>query len=262
MAVAPVNFHDDANSEMYALREASLGWRITVTALCDPAGKRVIDVGCGGGIYSRALSEMGAASVVAVDFSAAMLDQAQQTCSLLENVSFVQASAEAIPVPDQSADMILARGLIHHLPELDGFAQELARLLASGGMVLIQDRTPDDISLPAGPENIRGYTFEVFPHLRELDLNRRYTSDQVHDALQQAGLQVCPEATVDEVRIIHDDPESFADSLRRRSGRSILHELDDAQLEHLIAYIRDRLPSTGPVIDKDRWTIWTATKPA
>jgi ubiquinone/menaquinone biosynthesis C-methylase UbiE len=245
---------------MYAEREASLGWRVTITGLRDPLGQRVIDLGCGGGIYTRALAEMGAETVTAVDFSEAMLNRARQTTELLSNVEFIQAPADRVPLPDASADLIVARGLIHHLGDLTGFARETYRLLAPGGTLIVQDRTPDDISQPAGPENIRGYYFERFPELLQVDLARRHTSEQVHTALEKAGFVLSTDTTIDEVRAIHENPESFAESVRRRSGRSILHELDDTQLDELIDYILKRIPATGPIIDRDQWTLWVASK--
>jgi SAM-dependent methyltransferase len=179
----------------------------------------------------------------------------------LGNVSFVQAPADQVGLPNDSADLIVARGLIHHLSDLNRFAAETARLLAPGGTLIVQDRTPGDISRPGSPENIRGYYFERFPELRAIDLARRHTSEQVHQALQGAGFASTPDTTMDEVRAIHDNARVFADQMAKRSGRSILHELDDSQLEELTDYILKRIPSTGPIIDRDQWTIWVAAKP-
>jgi ubiquinone/menaquinone biosynthesis C-methylase UbiE len=259
--VIPVDFNDEANSLMYASREASLGWRILLTNIRDPTGLRTIDLGCGGGIYTRALREMGAGSVTGVDVSVAMLSRARETCAQLDHVEFVQAPADAVPLPGESADMILARGLIHHFDRLDGFAKETWRLLAPGGTLVIQDRTPDDVVRPPGPENIRGYYFERFPQLREIDLARRYSTEEVHAALENAGFELAPDQAIDEVRTIHEDRAAYAEQMRARSGRSILHELDEEQLSELVSYILERIPATGPIVDQDRWTIWVASKP-
>ena len=47
----------------------------------------------------------------------------------------------------------------------------------------------------------------------------------------------------------------------QRTGRSILHELSDAELDHLVGALRDRLPD-GPAVDRDRWTLGRATREA
>jgi hypothetical protein len=43
--------------------------------------------------------------------------------------------------------------------------------------------------------------------------------------------------------------------LRARTGRSILHELDDGELEHVVAHVLSRV-GAGPVVERDRWTWW------
>ena len=46
--------------------------------------------------------------------------------------------------------------------------------------------------------------------------------------------------------------------LAARTGRSILHELSDPEIEDLIAYIDERVSTVGPIVEKDRWTLWSA----
>ena len=174
-------------------------------------------------------------------------------------MTFRQGSAVNIPLPANSADLILARGLIHHLPTLEDFAVECARILAANGTALIQDRTIEDTLHPAGSDNIRGYFFECFPRLRAYDSTRRWSDESVRSALTGAGLSGIAATLIDETRATHASPAALADQLRARSGRSILHELTDNEIEELIAYIVARLPAEGEVVERDRWTIWSAT---
>ncbi|HZH21846.1 MAG TPA: class I SAM-dependent methyltransferase [Geodermatophilus sp.] len=74
----PIDVHAPANRGTYGGRDADASWRDAVRAGLDPAGLDVADVGCGGGVYSRAWSELGAASVVGVDSSAVMLSAAEE----------------------------------------------------------------------------------------------------------------------------------------------------------------------------------------
>jgi len=258
--VTPINFHDSANYETYTGREASLGWRITLTSIRDPLGLDVIDAGCGGGIYTRAIAEMGAASVVGIDSSDVMLAAARTTCIPYDSVQFVHAAVDAVPVPDHSGDLILARALVHHLPDLQRFAEEMHRLLRPDGTLIIQDRTPADVNQIPSPENLRGYFFERYPDLRKTDLGRRPELGTIVTALERAGFTQVSTSTIDEVRTIHRDRKALMEDLHSRKGRSILHDLDDAQLEDLASYVSDRVPATGPIIERDRWTLWVATK--
>lgn len=54
-------------------------------------GKAVLDVGCGGGALSAHLIEMGAASVVGIDFSQQMIDLARARYAARKSLTFVRA---------------------------------------------------------------------------------------------------------------------------------------------------------------------------
>ena len=60
-----------------------------------------------------------------------------------------------------------------------------------------------------------------------------------------------------EVRKVHEGREELRHDLTNRTGRSILHDLSDTELADLIRYIEKRLPE-GPIVEKDRWTVWSA----
>lgn len=257
----PMDFHDVRNAQTYAQRGVDKSWVAAITALVAPMGKRVADIGCGGGIYSKAWAELGASQVVGVDFSAAMLGAARATCEGLANVSFVQGDALATGLPDASADIVFERALLHHLSDIAAAAREATRILAPGGIYLAQDRTPEDMRLPGSPENIRNYFHERFPRLLDVELRRRPQGEAVRAALASAGFTDISERTFWEVRRVYPDADALDSDLAARVDRSILHELSDAELAELIAYVRARLPATGPVVDSSRWTLWSGTRP-
>jgi hypothetical protein len=53
--------------------------------------------------------------------------------------------------------------------------------------------------------------------------------------------------------------DELAADLRGRTGRSILHELSDAELAKLVGFIGERPAVGGPAIERDRWTLWWAS---
>src|SRR5258708_34265884 len=67
-----IDFHSKTNRSTYAGRLADAGWAGAIRHIVDPTGKRVADIGCGGGIYSRAWREPGAHEAVGVALSDAM----------------------------------------------------------------------------------------------------------------------------------------------------------------------------------------------
>lgn len=53
---------------------------------------------------------------------------------------------------------------------------------------------------------------------------------------------------------MHQDRSAYLNDNAARTGRSILHDLDNYELDNLVEYLRTRLPEE-PVVETDRWTI-------
>jgi SAM-dependent methyltransferase len=254
-----IDFRDPANRRTYSDREADTSWREALVGLVDPASADVVDVGCGGGTYTRAWHELGAATVTGVDSSGPILDEARRSHGHLPGVTFRLGAATATGLPGSCADVVFQRALVHHVPDLIPVAAEAARLLRSGGVLLIQDRTPADVAQRGSATHPRGWLFEVHPRLLAVENARRPTSDAVSGALATAGLGDVTTTSLWEVRRRYADREDYLAEIAARTGRSILHELDGAELDRLVQDLRERLPD-GPVVEKDRWTLWRAVR--
>jgi len=255
-----IDFHSGKNRYTYAARDADSGWAAAIASMLDPSGKRVADIGCGGGIYSIAWSELGAKNVIGVDFSAEMIAAAQEKSAGRPGVAFQVGSADKTGLAGESVDIVFERALIHHLKDYDACFAEAFRLLAPGGKLLLQDRTPDDVQVAGSPEHIRGYFFECFPRLQEIESNRRPTDDRVASALLKAGFGKLQTTKLWETRKTYVKFEDLERDLRNRTGRSILHELNDEELVRLASFIRGRVDVDRPVKEMDRWTLWLAVK--
>ncbi|SDX48801.1 class I SAM-dependent methyltransferase [Pseudomonas salomonii] len=256
-----IDFHSSNNRYTYAARDADSGWATAINSMLAPSGKRVADIGCGGGIYSIAWSKLGASEVTGVDFSAEMVAAAREKSAGQPGVSFQVGAAENTHLANESMDIVFERALIHHLKDYDACFSEAFRVLAPGGKLLIQDRTPDDAHVAGSPVHIRGYFFECFPRLQEIEASRRPTDDRVVSALLKVGFEN-PQATqLWEIRKTYENFEDLESDLRNRTGRSILHELDDEELTHLISFIGARVDTDKPIKEMDRWTLWLAEKP-
>ncbi len=253
-----IDFHSRANRGAYASRRAAPGWKDAMRRIVDPSGKRVADIGCGGGIYSRAWRELGACTVTGVDFSQTMVDGAREQSIGFAGISFQQGDAAATGLPAASAEIVFQRALIHHLRDYGPCFAEARRVLAPGGTLIVQDRTPDDVRLPGSAEHLRGYFFECFPRLLAVETGRRPTDAAVRTALDAAGFARAEMSVLWEVRKVHEGWPELKQDLAGRTGRSILHDLDDGELAELIACIEARLPADGPIVEKDRWTLWSA----
>jgi arsenite methyltransferase len=106
-------------------------------------GERVVDVGCGAGFDSLIAARMVAAEgyVVGVDMTPAMLAKARQGAAEVgsANVVFREGYAEALPVPDGWADVVISNGVLNLIPDKAAALAEMARVLKLGGRVQIAD---------------------------------------------------------------------------------------------------------------------------
>jgi SAM-dependent methyltransferase len=257
----PIDFRDPANRRTYSDRAADSSWREAVVGLVDPVGADVVDVGCGGGTYLRAWHELGAATVTGVDSSAPILEEARASHGNLAGVSFQLGDAAATGLPDAFADVVFERALVHHVPDLGAVAAEAARILRPGGILLIQDRTPEDVARPGSVDHPRGWLFDLFPRLLAVENGRRPTLDAVSGALSAAGFGEVTTTGLWEIRRRYADREDYLAEIAARTGRSILHELSDDELADLVAELRRRLPA-GALVEQDRWTLWRAVRGA
>ena len=96
------------------------------------AGGAVLEVGCGTGVYATALAAgHGGHSlgVYAMDLSLEMLRRAH------EKLIRVQGRATHLPFADGAIGMIFSVNVIHHLPAVDDYFREAARILKPGGIL-------------------------------------------------------------------------------------------------------------------------------
>ncbi len=100
-------------------------------------GKQCLDVGCGGGRYTIAMSRLGAAQVVGCDISDDGLANARLRAEGMPNVTFEKASALELPFDDGSFDFAFSSGVLHHTTDPDRGLDELTRVLRPGGYLYL-----------------------------------------------------------------------------------------------------------------------------
>jgi ubiquinone/menaquinone biosynthesis C-methylase UbiE len=101
-------------------------------------GYYVLDIGSGTGVLLPFLiAELGSeGKIVALDFSAEMLGQAQAK-NFPPIVGFAQADVLAIPLADNSVDLAICNNAFPHFNDKTGALKEIARVLKNNGRLVI-----------------------------------------------------------------------------------------------------------------------------
>ena len=105
------------------------------------AGRDVIEIGCGTGLNTEWLAER-AKSVLAMDFSEGMLQQARARVRSPQ-VRFVQQDIRSgWPLASDSADLVIAMLVLEHIEHVEPIFAEAARVLRSGGELFVCELHP------------------------------------------------------------------------------------------------------------------------
>lgn len=144
---------------------------------------KILDMMGGAGLLSQAILEAQYKHVILMDLTVEMLGFAKQT--LGNAVRVCSGDALRIPVKDESLDLVICRGGLHHLPDLVGAAREIHRVLKKNGTFLSFDPC-DDLPLIQWLRRVMYRMFSFFDDEHE----RGLTSKELAAAFVQGGLAV------------------------------------------------------------------------
>ena len=106
-------------------------------------GETVLDLGCGAGLdlylYAQKIGPKG--HLFGLDLSEPMLEKARRNLAAvrISNIEWLHASADAIPLPANSVDLVTANGIYNLSPDKDAVMREVARVLRPGGRTIFAE---------------------------------------------------------------------------------------------------------------------------
>jgi ubiquinone/menaquinone biosynthesis C-methylase UbiE len=186
----------------------------------DPAGAKVIDIGCGAGHITRALTRMGA-EVVGIDPGERQLERARSAEPVGGEV-YLKGIAEDLPFENQTIDIVLFFNSFHHVPKA-GFSaaiEESERVLKPGGKLYFAEPIAD------GPQ------FELSRLINDETEIRNLAYISIQKAAEK-GFKALSEFTyITENR--HKDFESFkTNSTSINPARDAIFEQHDAEIRKI-----------------------------
>lgn len=123
------------------------------------SGRRVLELGCGAG---QGLGLLAAQASVAVggDFSWPLLATASQHYQ--QRVPLARLSAEALPFASGSFDAVFLFEASYYIPSMQRAFDEIARVLAPGGIVMFVNANPERPDFIRSPHSVHYHTADEF----------------------------------------------------------------------------------------------------
>lgn len=161
-------------------------------------GKDYVELGCGGGQGSVGTAELGAETVVGVDFSGEQLQHARRLRDFYGvDVEFITGDVTNLPLADDRFDLASSEAVFQMIERLNQALCETRRVLRDGGVFVLSVPHPLYENLDADTGRIEGNYFDAGP--REITINEDYGSTLIsfdrtiadlHNALVDAGFDV------------------------------------------------------------------------
>lgn len=125
--------------------------------LPDLKGKKILDLGCGNGGMSKYFIEQGAKSVLAIDLSTNMINEAKEKNGD-ENITYVVLGMEDISKIEGKFDVVFSSLAFHYIKDYNKLIKEIYDLLEDEGILIYSQEHPIATASKYHKE-MKSYTF-------------------------------------------------------------------------------------------------------
>jgi SAM-dependent methyltransferase len=184
------------------------------------AGERVVDVATGTGNAALEAAARGA-EVIGIDFEPALLELARRRASAAGlNVEWLEGEAEALPVADGQADVVVSVFGSMYAADHAAAARELVRVLAPSGRLVLAAWTPGSL-MPAMGEVLAQHLPP--PPLASGPPSRWGDPQDLRGLLEAVGAKLLT-TRIEQLTLAFDHPRTATDFLIRTAGHVVSHE--------------------------------------
>lgn len=127
----------DRRDTYYYSRNGKISCHDIAAQIKDLSYESLLDVGCGTGFLMELLTKQRPARYCGVDLSDEMIRVAKG--KQIEGVEFAVSSADKLPYPDETFDIVTCSQSFHHYPYPEKAMQEAKRVLRPGGLYILSD---------------------------------------------------------------------------------------------------------------------------
>mmetsp|Transcript_11606 Transcript_11606/g.14046 ORF Transcript_11606/g.14046 Transcript_11606/m.14046 type:complete len:278 (+) Transcript_11606:170-1003(+) len=151
------------------------------------AGKRILDIGCGGGLVAESLAKLGA-SVVAIDAAVENVQASKERIDskYLRQIRFVHGLVEDLAKKEEAFDLVCCLEVVEHVLNPPSFLNVCSSLVAPNGSLIVStmNRTVESYALAiVAAEHI----FQKVP-VGTHDWTKFVKPEEIQDSIHSAGL--------------------------------------------------------------------------
>ena len=127
----------DRRNTYYYSQNGKISCRDIAEQIRELPYESLLDVGCGTGFLIDLLAKQRSARYCGADLSDGMIRMAKE--KRIEGAEFAVSSADKLPYPDETFDIVTCSQSFHHYPYPEQAMREAKRVLKPGGLYILSD---------------------------------------------------------------------------------------------------------------------------